>query len=132
MKVAGEAKRGRCKSHAKSESWQALPLTKRSLRLITLKEFLKVSVRILTPIPLRRSGLFCLITLADKSIILPVGGSDLIDILSGLTFLEERLSRMVCAMLLREEMMKVGTMRVHFTTLLEILDTILILTDLPP
>jgi hypothetical protein len=82
----GKAKRGRCKTCVKSESWQTLPPTKKSLRLITLKEFLKVLVGILTLIPLRRSGPFCLITLADKSIILPVGGSGLIDISSELTF----------------------------------------------
>jgi hypothetical protein len=81
----GEAKRGRCKTRAKSESWRTLPLTKRSLRLITLKEFLKVLAGILTPIPLRRSGLSFLITLADKSIILPVGDFGLIGILFGLT-----------------------------------------------
>jgi hypothetical protein len=94
--------------------------------LITLKEFLKVLVGILTPIPLRRSGLSFLITLADKSIILPVRDFGLIGILFGLTFLEEWLNRMVCAMLLREEMMKMGIMRVRFTILLEFSDSSLI------
>jgi hypothetical protein len=94
--------------------------------LITLKEFLKVFVGILTLIPLRRSGLFCLITLTDKSIILPIGGSGLINILYELTFWEEWLSRMVCAMLLKGEMMEMGTMRVHFTILREFLDITLI------
>jgi hypothetical protein len=74
-KIVGEAKRGRCKTRVKSESWQALPLTERSLRLITLKKSLKALVGILTLIPLRESGLFYLITLADKSTILLVGGS---------------------------------------------------------
>jgi hypothetical protein len=42
------------------------------------------------------------------------------------TFLEEWLNRMVCAMLLREEMMKMGIMRVRFTILVEFSDSSLI------
>jgi hypothetical protein len=85
-------------------------------------------VGILTLIPCGdlRSGLFCLITLANESIILLAGGSGFIDILSKLTFWEEWLSRMVCAMLLKGKMMKTGTMRVHFTILLEFIDITLI------
>jgi hypothetical protein len=130
-KLVGKAKRGRCKTCVKSESWQTLSSTKRSLRLTTLKEFLKVLVGILTLIPLRRFGIFCLITLADQSIILPIRGFSLINISSELTFWEEWPNRMVCAMLLKEKMMRMGTMRVHFTILREFLDITLILKDLP-
>jgi hypothetical protein len=80
----------------------------------------------------RKFGLSSLITLADKSIILPVGGFGLIDTLSGLTFLGEWLNRMVCAMLLREEMTKMGTMRVRFTILPDFSDITLIWIGLLP
>jgi hypothetical protein len=97
----GKGKEAGARTTGKRESWRALPLERQCPKPFIPKEFLKVLVETLTPIPLRRSGLSFLITLETNNIILPVGGFGLIDILYGLMFLGEWLGKMACKMRLK-------------------------------